>query len=279
MGTFINENFVSIKINGKKGEGPEIKKSLSVYGYPTIVFIDTDGTELDRISGWDGDKENFTATLKDYLQGKGTFKAMLAELESSPDDLELNYAMAQKYLSRWESSKAAPYFKKVLALDPQDEKNYSETARCYVAMDQMWTDKKPQKLETFVKNCTSKELLKKSFSSLVRYYTRQDDTENAILVYDTYLSKFPDDAGLMNGFAWFIYEQKLQDQYAKGVKIAERAVELEPEAAHIWDTLGWLYYESKEYPSAVMAMGKAVELEPETEGFKKNLDKFKLMLN
>ncbi len=41
--------------------------------------MDPNGTELDRISGWDGNKEKFSETLKDYLQGIGTLKALLAE--------------------------------------------------------------------------------------------------------------------------------------------------------------------------------------------------------
>lgn len=278
LGNFINENFISIKINGKKDEGPDIKKNLNVYGYPTIVFIDPDGTELDRISGWDGNKENFSETLKDYLQGIGTLKALLAELKSDQSNVELNYKMAEKYVSRWEGAKAAAYYQQVLKLDPQDTKNYAEKAKCYIAMDQIWTNKAPEALEEFIKSCKNHELLKESFSTLVRYYENQKDSPNTLRIYDQYLSAFSDDTGVMNGFAWYIYEQRLTDQYAKGIEMARKAVDLEPEAAHVWDTLAWLYYESGDYNAAVKAMDKAVDLAPETEDFQKSLATFKKAL-
>ena len=57
--------------------------------------------------------------------------------------------------------------------------------------------------------------------------------------------------------------------------MAENAVEIEPHAAGIWDTLGWLYYEKGELDKAIIAMQKTVTLDPESDYFKKNLDKLK----
>lgn len=275
LGDFINKNFVSIKINGKKDAGPELKKQLSVYGYPTIVFVAPDGNEVDRISGWDGNTQNFLATLKAYLAGEGTLKSLLTQYESEPDNLELNSKLAEKYLSRWESSKAVPYFQNILRLDPENSYNFADKANCYIALNDVWTNEDPKATEEFIKNCTSDELLRKSFSELIRFFENKKDVENTLRIYDSYLNHFKNDTGIMNGYAWYIYEERLTDKYDFGIEIAKKAVSLEPDAAHIWDTLAWLQFESAQMDDAIKSMEKAVELEPSEDSFKKSLEKIK----
>lgn len=58
------------------------------------------------------------------------------------------------------------------------------------------------------------------------------------------------------------------------IELAQKAAELEPKEARIWNTLAWLFFEKGELQKAIKAMNKAVELDPEREEFKKNLKKF-----
>ena len=57
------------------------------------------------------------------------------------------------------------------------------------------------------------------------------------------------------------------------VELAQKAVKLDPGSASKWDTLAWLYFESGEKDKALKAMRKAVELRPDSEGYKQNLEK------
>ena len=70
VGEFINTEFVSLKVDGEKGEGPELMKKFGVPGYPTIILFNQDGEEIDRLVGFDGNRDNYFQTLKDYLEGK-----------------------------------------------------------------------------------------------------------------------------------------------------------------------------------------------------------------
>lgn len=51
VGDYFNQNFVNLKINMEKGEGPGIGKLYNVVNFPTMLFIDTEGTLLHRIVG------------------------------------------------------------------------------------------------------------------------------------------------------------------------------------------------------------------------------------
>ncbi len=52
VGQFMNEHFVSIKIDMEKGEGPELMKRLpSINGYPSLLFFGPDGYLTKTILG------------------------------------------------------------------------------------------------------------------------------------------------------------------------------------------------------------------------------------
>ncbi len=47
----LNENFISYKVNGEKGNGPNLMGLLEVYAYPTLLFLDDQGRVLVRKEG------------------------------------------------------------------------------------------------------------------------------------------------------------------------------------------------------------------------------------
>ena len=51
LGKFMNEHFVSMKLDMEHGEGPERNKTFNVQSYPTFIFFDTDGKEMNRFEG------------------------------------------------------------------------------------------------------------------------------------------------------------------------------------------------------------------------------------
>ena len=61
----------------EKGEGPELKNKFSVRAYPTFLFLDGDGKEINRIVGGDSDADKF---LKSVDDGIGTLS--LSSLEA-----------------------------------------------------------------------------------------------------------------------------------------------------------------------------------------------------
>lgn len=51
VGDFINKNFIAVKYDMEKGEGPSIARDYGIQGYPTFLILDSDGKELARIMG------------------------------------------------------------------------------------------------------------------------------------------------------------------------------------------------------------------------------------
>ena len=104
-----------------------------------------------------------------------------------------------------------------------------------------------------------------------------NDLETAVqLKRDSMPEGWKDNAGDLNNFAWWCFENKVNLEQAE--KLARSAVELsEPgrEKAMILDTLAELCNELGNCGEAVALMQTALEEDPDNEYFKKQLERFK----
>jgi len=270
---FINEHFISIKVNGQEGDGKKYKEKFKVRGYPTVLFFQTDGMEIDRVCGYDGNKAAFYQTMVDYVNGKNTLSDFLTRLATIPYDVKANYRVAKRYTDRWELEEAQPYFKRILELDPQDTHGYDEESHGYIAVNHLNITGDDQPMIDLLNLSDNKIYLKQGYDVLIRHYRRKEMPDKLLWVYEQAVSRLPENADFMNAYAWHIYEQKLTDRYDRGLELARQAVQIKPEAAYIWDTLAWLEYEKGLIDQAMTHMKKAVELAPGQEGYQKNLKK------
>src|SRR5690554_1585582 len=57
VGKVFNKNFINIKIDMEKGEGPDIARKYQVRAYPTMMLINAEGKVEKRILGAVGDTQ------------------------------------------------------------------------------------------------------------------------------------------------------------------------------------------------------------------------------
>lgn len=48
---YMNKNFINVKVDAEKGNGPNIAALYGVYVYPTLLFVDSKGRVLERMDG------------------------------------------------------------------------------------------------------------------------------------------------------------------------------------------------------------------------------------
>lgn len=85
VGDYFNAQFVSVKIDMEKGEGPQLAKRFAVRAYPTLLFLDSNGKELNRIVGAERDAAVFVEQVKNGLGEKG-LTAMTARYDGGERD-------------------------------------------------------------------------------------------------------------------------------------------------------------------------------------------------
>jgi len=345
IGQFINENYVSVKINAGLKEQENFRKRYDIRGFPSALFLTPAGEEIDRIAGFDGNKAPYFKKIKEYTTNKNTLKSLLSQIKENPDEVDLNFRLAMKHVDRWEGEKSVPCFQKVIELDPENESGHTVKSKFGLMVMDVRANGNIEPLEKFMAKNTDPEMNDIGYDTIIRHYRIKNNKEKMLAYYETALqkmpdqpkwmvrygwfvidnkmeqkyqqalelaqkitqlesrdaiqgyymlgdyyehikdfdgynknyklalTKFPDDASMMNRYAWGIYVNKLKDNFSQGVELAEKAVKLDPEAANIWDTLAWLYFESGKKEKSLKAMRKAVELRPDSEGYKQNLEK------
>ncbi|MGE0588675.1 MAG: thioredoxin family protein [Cyclobacteriaceae bacterium] len=52
LGDYFNANFVNAAFDAEKGEGKRLAEEFKVTAYPTMLFVDSDGTVIKRLVGY-----------------------------------------------------------------------------------------------------------------------------------------------------------------------------------------------------------------------------------
>ena len=95
---FAKQNLISKKIDAEKGTGPEQKKKYRVKGYPTILFLDNQGVEIDRIVGY-RPPEEFLNELNRIKNGENTISEILARYKQNKKHYPTQINLAEKYVT------------------------------------------------------------------------------------------------------------------------------------------------------------------------------------
>ena len=95
---FAKQNLISKKIDAEKGDGPKQKKKYRVRGYPTILFLDSQGAEIDRIVGY-RPPEEFLSELNRIKNGENTISEIISRYEKNKHHYPTQISLAEKFVT------------------------------------------------------------------------------------------------------------------------------------------------------------------------------------
>ncbi len=268
---FANKNQVNYKIDAEKGEGVDFAKKYKVLGYPTILFLDGDGNEIDRVYGYYPAKD-FYEMMVDYNKGVNTFNSLSAELEKDPNDILANIKIADKYLALGELDKARVHLTRIIEIDPQNLSGKTDDAK-YKLASISDKDNIIQDLESFVSEYPDSDLLKDALITLAEsYYSVRNDIPSAERFFKEAMSKFPDDEYVnlsygqyLNGRAYSLMkaEESADEDYRNGLLLIEEALPFvsgSVNEASSFYIQSRLFFNLKDYPAALESINKALKI-------------------
>jgi len=204
---FANTNQINWKIDAEKGEGPDLAKKYGVKGFPTIIFTDADGVEIDRIYGY-LPAEQFLKKMKDYNTGTNTFGSIMKMLEANPDDAVANYMMAEKISSNGLEGDVKIYLNKTISLDPSNSLGYTDDAKFMLA----YINEDPAALKSAINEYPSSDKVKDGYINLASYYAEKEDYKMADQYFKEGFDKFGrNDFDMMQNYGGYLI--------AKGSKV------------------------------------------------------------
>ncbi len=154
--------------------------------------------------GYGPPPEGFQARVDDVLTGTDTFKALSARYVKTPDDVEVLFKLGMKYDRRYDRDKAAEFYGKVLAADPDGKKGtaefekekisctqYAELNLGQIALGNRPPDVAP--LLAFIKKYRGGAPVRQAYDRLSSgYFIRTAPKEEAARFFEEYSAAFPD---------------------------------------------------------------------------------------
>ncbi|EMO14766.1 PF03190 family protein [Leptospira santarosai str. CBC523] len=171
--------FVALSLDGDTF--PNLKRKYGIKGYPSILFLDKNGSLIDKITGMP-DSKMILKLLKNAYSRKNLEKEYLEKLAKDPNGVKTNFQTGVYYFEAKEYAKAVRFFQK--AIDTDDTRN---------------TDKKHDAL-----------------FNLGISYLEVGNFKSAIATFNSYISRYPNgDLSSVLFFRANAYEELNQKEEAK----------------------------------------------------------------
>jgi tetratricopeptide (TPR) repeat protein len=228
IGRLFADKYVMVRFTSRDNEFKILSKRYNVRRYPTVLFLDQRGEEVDRIFFNNPDRSKYTPILKDFVGGDFQLAALREKYNRKPDDVWANLRLARKYVSRYEMRACFPHYSKVLKYDPSDSKGYMEEASYYVAFYNMRFRQNIRPLESFVETCEGGEFLEKSSLDLIGWIKDKEDPLRTSRRYEEAIKKLPRSTALRKSYLKFILSGQLADLYPRGERLARDLIKLDP---------------------------------------------------
>ena len=267
------KNFINLKINAETEYGMPLFNRFNGTGYPLILFLDSNGNELDRISGFLPDYE-FIIKMQNILNGKNTFTYYLDEYNKNNHSSEILFALANKYKEKNEIDKAISLYKQLLNSSNVSKSDY-DNSKYSLAILSIQKNNTALILEYLNENPYSNNVEIAVFE-LINYYKSQQMNFEEIELYNKYLKKLDTSYNFLNSFAWRMSELNIDLEVAL-IKINE-ALELieknNEQYPNLLDTKAEVLWKSGKVDEAIKCIQQAIDLKPENKYYISQKEKF-----
>ena len=269
----LNENFINLKVNAETAYGKQLFSDFSGTGYPLILFLDSDKNEIDRFYGY-YDADKFSSKLDEILKGENIFPNLLKRYEMGDNSAETMSMLAKKYGDRGQDSIAVSLYKVVI-----DSKDVSldmfHEAKYFINTKLLWGGK-IEYMEGYLKKYPGSPYIKDGVYQVLAYFKNNNDIEKELLYFDNYLNKFSDDPWFLNQYAWRMTEINLNlDNALEKVTLALSLMEKDAQGvANIIDTKAEVLWKLGRLDEAVKTIDEAIAIDPESDYYQSQREKF-----
>jgi len=183
-------NIVFTKINAEVDTATARK--YSVKAYPTIVLLNSDGTEIDRIAGFLPGPD-FVETVNNYLNDIQTLNYYL-RMAAAGETTELNFRIGEKYQYRGMVAEAENYYGKVIAADPDNKEGRSDSAMMALAEMKMQAKMYEEAIARFaevMKKFAGQSIASDAEIMTAIVYREKGDTAMAIKSFEGFIKNNP----------------------------------------------------------------------------------------
>jgi len=269
---YANQHFVSMKVNAEKGEGVELSDRYNIRGYPTILFVNDKGEEVDRMMGY-REPEDFLKELNRVQSGKNTLPALLMDFQKNPNKFSTLFKLAKKYEGMGDGPSAQRMIGAILAANVDS----AGTAAFFEILYDARETRNPRKLIEFANDHSESEYLTTALEEAM-FLVRREGKEpllEADLFYRLITAMENPSPGWMNSFAWRMSELEVNLSVAlEKINLAIETVTDAKQKHMFMDTKAEILWKLDRVDEAISEIQKCIDFDPEDTYYKEQLEKF-----
>lgn len=162
IGKYINEHYVAVKLNAETRYGYLIGRKYELLrSYPTIIFLKSNGKEIDRVIGFIEPVQYFQQ-IKDYTKGVNTLTDLLKKDKNNGND-SLKYKIGLKLTERGKFKDAIGYFQHLIK-----SKKYNSDGLIYFRIGLLYAYSNDlSKAKEYVNKAISKNPMEKQYKEFL----------------------------------------------------------------------------------------------------------------
>ena len=293
-GDYYNTNFLSVKINMEKGEGIALAEKYLIFAYPSLLFVNYDGTVAHRYAGFQDQKgllalgkialggNNLEALNQQYQGGERSPAFLLKYLQASFQGADGNHVkILEDYLvtqSDWNTPEAKELIFNLL--DNPNSRLFDHLVKNKASFNEVYgASAVTNKIQTLVYESLSKgttklenadQLFSRAYPKGAKklaahykmaHYQQKEDGKGYASAAIAYVKSFPD-IGLeeLNDISWGFYDI-VEDKKSlkKALKWAKKSVKKDNSYLNN-DTLASLYHKIGKRSKAIKIAKKAIAI-------------------
>ncbi len=261
-------------------ENDALTERYNIHSIPSFVFVDEEGTEIDRIVGFMPPAE-YQAEMTRIRNGLNTVPDLVRQLKEDPENAMLLHSLAGKVEAMSGLKAAMTYWEMLFGLEGVEPVVHS-TAALKMALYHAKENDDPETLVSFINNETNTEVLPKAYTALRNFYRGSKDKAAEADTYRRYVDFMSgvhkETSGLLNGYAWrmtqleFNLENALE-RVTQGIAMVTEE-DGAREKAQIMDTKGEVLWKLGRIEEAVAVMDECIVLQPEDSYYQEQKAKF-----
>jgi TolA-binding protein len=182
-----------VKLNAEKDTVTAAKYHVS--GYPTIMVLQKDGAEMDRVVGYYRAPE-FISQVEDYLAGRNTLAAYAAMEPDSGSDAGYVYRLGDRFLYHGHEKEARTRYAKVIQMDPKNRSEMVDDALYQFARMARKAKDYPSDrryAQRIIEHYPDSDMYRSAILEVAGSYRREQNYKTARPIYLDYKKRFPDD--------------------------------------------------------------------------------------
>jgi len=271
---FLNKNFILVQVSPSDSVYKPLWKRFNLEYQSTVIYMDTNGNEIDRTISYDGNRDSYLNFLKEISEGRNLYSVVFSAYKKDTLNVFNNYVLAKKLLFRYQMAGAIKHYNKVLSLDPDNKARLNPECRFKIAECELMLTGEMSRMQEYIKHNLNKQYVPKAYEYLISDLINKKDTANCISLCEEAYNKYPESYEILNKYAWAICTFKIKEDYDKALLMAQKSIAANPLRPGTYSTEAWIYFEMGDKEKAIKMQNKAIDLYPDPS-YIRDLEKFR----